>query len=192
MPPNGSVELRFIRRNASTESKRLAFTIEISSITNTSALVAGDFSFFRISDSRIHVGGKLHNEWIVWPPTVIAAIPVGATTSADPSKVDLIHRMNVLLPVPAPPETKTIRLPELSRSWTFEYSGRTSTPASEPSASDAARRRLEPALFLTEVATWPNVAARRDRPPIFHFDIAPALALHLRVPGQIGLDIRIL
>ena len=67
----------------------------------------------RMSSGRISRGGKPKKEWMVWPPTLTAASPVGASTTI--SSVIIPRRLvsSVDLPVPARPVTN--RWPSLSR-----------------------------------------------------------------------------
>ena len=48
----------------------------------------------------------MKNEWIVWPPTFKAAMPVGATIAQFPLYLSLNSWMTVDFPVPAKPDKK--------------------------------------------------------------------------------------
>ncbi len=58
-----------------------------------------------ISPDWISFGGNPKNEWIVWPPAVTAASPVGATTTFGTVTMSRNARSRVDLPVPARPVT---------------------------------------------------------------------------------------
>ena len=59
----------------------------------------------RMSSGRISRGGKPKKEWMVWPPTLTAASPVGARTTISSETRSLRQVSNVDLPVPARPVT---------------------------------------------------------------------------------------
>ena len=83
----------------------------------------------RMSSGRISRGGKPKKEWMVWPPTLTAASPVGASTTISSVIIPRRQVSSVDLPVPARPVTN--RWPSLSRrkSWAARYSLVGSTPA---------------------------------------------------------------
>src|SRR5262249_40148995 len=60
--------------------------------------------------------GRPKNEWMVWPPTLTAASPVGATTTILASIRSLRHLRSVDLPVPARPVTNRCPLPSRRKS----------------------------------------------------------------------------
>ncbi len=113
-PPNGSRgRLRLKRRDWSIAHMMSERTIDTSSMTSSSS------SFMmralrlrrRASSRRMRRGGKPKNEWMVWPPTLIAASPVGATTTISPATSSRRPLRSVDLPVPARPVTNRWPLP---------------------------------------------------------------------------------
>jgi hypothetical protein len=57
-------------------------TIDTSSMTrNLSRRISRPLRLRRMSSGRTRRGGRPKNEWIVWPPTLTAASPVGASTT---------------------------------------------------------------------------------------------------------------
>jgi hypothetical protein len=88
---------------------RSAFTMEISSITSVSIALRSlrSWGFWSIGWSAMTPMGSRNREWIVCPPTLRAATPVGAAMTIC---FDVFHARwfrSVDLPVPARPVTKT-------------------------------------------------------------------------------------
>jgi hypothetical protein len=63
-------------------------------------------------EGLINLGGNLKKEWIVWPFTFNAAMPVGARTTTFFFVVFLNNCKRVDLPVPARPVIKKCSFPD--------------------------------------------------------------------------------
>ena len=112
-PPNGSRARPRLRRSdwsmAHMMSER---TIDTSSMTRSlRPRMMRALRLRRMSSLRTRRGGRPKNEWMVWPPTLTAASPVGATTTILSSRRSLTHLSSVDLPVPALPVTNRCPLP---------------------------------------------------------------------------------
>ena len=146
-PPKGLSASRLTRRVLSTTSSRSALTIEISSITMMSMcrrIVPR--RCLGLMSSRFTIrGGMPKNLWMVWPPALRAAIPVGATTTCRSPSV-LRPWMRDVLPVPARPCNSTIGEPLLSAVM------RRSRPVSDDAVADG--NRLAEELLQLQSYAW--------------------------------------
>ena len=90
-------------------SMRSALTIETSSITSVSIVLSilRSRSVWSMSWSAMTPIGSRNSEWIVCPPTLSAATPVGAQIAICFVGVPVRWLSSVDLPVPARPVTKT-------------------------------------------------------------------------------------
>ena|GEM_PF-2390953 len=134
MPPNGRSLRRALRKIRSMISIKFGVTIDTSSTTRTSSsLITGIICTrgpicacgLETSSGLTTRGGIPKKEWIVLPPTLMAAIPVGATTAHFEIR-DWRNRISVVFPVPARPVTKIAGAFALIASSTNSYSGNTS------------------------------------------------------------------
>jgi hypothetical protein len=81
-------------------------TIDTSSMTrNSRRRMSRPLRLRRMSSGRMSRGGKPKKEWMVWPPTLTAARPVGARITISSASSSLRQVSSVDLPVPARPVT---------------------------------------------------------------------------------------
>ena len=108
-PPKGSDRPRASRSARSMPSMTSALTIEISSMISTSSApssVRSSRSWYS-RELPIRPTGSRRREWMVCPPTLRAATPVGATTATFRCSTATIRWSTVDLPVPARPVTSS-------------------------------------------------------------------------------------
>ena len=132
-PPNGSRgRPRLTRSDWSMAHMMSERTIDTSSMTrNLRRRMTRPLRLRRMSSGRIRRGGKPKKEWMVWPPTLTAARPVGATITISSATRSRRHLSSVDLPVPARPVTNRWPAPSRRNSWAARNSDVGSTPAGQ-------------------------------------------------------------
>ena len=110
IPPKGSPCSRNLRNTASIASSKSARTIDISSIISKSdEAIIFLFSLLKsnllstLAPGTYGENGNWKNEWMVTPPALMAATPVGATTIGLLRDCSTTAFRNVVFPVPALP-----------------------------------------------------------------------------------------
>ena len=156
-PPNGSRERpRLIRNDWSMAHIMSERTIETSSMTSSlRRRMTPPLRERLMSSGRISRGGRPKKEWIVWPPTLTAASPVGASTATSSVMRSRSPRRSVDLPVPARPVTKRCPSRARRKSSAASYSAVGVVPAGQLLGS-------EPAIPATACLRWERILDKKN------------------------------